>query len=785
MQRYAYFCPMRYQWGCLFVFLLFVSSSLAQAPPTHDKKVGLVLSGGGVRGIAHIGVLKALEENHIKVDYVVGTSMGGVVGAMYAAGYTVDEMIAYVTHKDYVSKSSGQLDDRFKFLYHRPQDDAGIVSFRFGNGEFVRSALPTYLVSAEWMDWDMMKGFAEANARCNGNFDSLMIPFRCVASDIEAKQPVVFQKGNLSECVRASMTYPFYIAPISVNQHLMFDGGIYDNYPVDVMYQTFIPDVIIGSDVSGQIEIPKEGDFFSQLEGLILVRNPIQVNCDDWITIRPDVQQIETFAFEDAAKAIDAGYQYAMLQMPSIREKCGEGERIDTVYLKQRREQFINKKVPQYVQEIEITGLGNKLSDNMERFMMKGLKQPNWKNLESRYFSLLEDDRVKSVYPVAYPSQEPSGYRLQLRVRKEHNVKITLGGNFASRSISSGYVGMNYHVLKNYNLTAFGNVYLGRFYNSAWVGLRYQTNSFRRPLFFEISHTQNRWDYYRSVSAFFEDVKPSFVLMNERFFKGQVGWSTSQHSLLTADFCQTVQRDRYYQTKNFLSTDTADVTNFSASVIRVKWNYSTLNRKQFASKGASFFLQVKNVNGSEVTIPGTTTAIRDTSRRHQHWNTLEMEYLHYWPIVKWMTLGYRFNYYSSNQGVFDNYMISSIQTSAYQPTMESTTYFLRNYRALTYQAIGGMAIFHLAENIDWRWEYYKMFTSRQYISPEEAGVININKPVLSIDPLSASILSSSLIYHSPIGPFSVQLNYYDKKESEPFSFLFQYGYVIFNDTPRR
>ena len=784
-QRYVYFCQMYFRIVGLMTCLLFAVASYAQSPKMHPKKIGLVLSGGGVRGIAHIGVLKALEEHNIKVDYVVGTSMGGVVGAMYAAGYSVDEMISYVTHKDYVKRSSGQLDDRFHFLFHRPVEDAGILSFRFGHGEWVRSALPTYVVGAEWMDWDMMKGFADANVRCKANFDSLMIPFRCVASDIQTKQPVIFDKGNLSECVRASMTYPFYIAPISVNGHLMFDGGIYDNYPVDVMYKTFMPDIIIGSDVSGQVEIPKEGDFFSQLEGLILVRNPIQLDCEDWITIRPDVQMIETFSFEDAAKAIDAGYQYAMRQMPMIIEKCGKEAIQEAGWLDKRRGDFKQKPSPAMVKEIEITGLDPRLSDKMERFMVKGLKQPFWKQLEPRYFSMLEDERIKSIYPVAYPNEDLSCYRLQLRVRKEDNLKITLGGNFASRSISSGYVGMNYHLLKNYNLTAFGNVYVGRFYNSAWVGMRYQTNSFRRPFFIEVSHTQNRWDYYRSVSAFFEDVKPSFVLLNERFFKGLVGWSTSQHSLLTADFCQTVQRDRYYQTKNFLSTDTADVTNFNASILRLKWNYSTLNRKQFASKGCSFLMQVKNVNGKEITVPGTTTAIRDTSSRHQHWNTLEMEYLHYWPIFKRLTLGYRLNYYSSDQGVFDNYMISSIQTNPYQPTLESSTYFLRNYRALTYQAYGGSTIFHLGEDFDLRLEYYKMYASRRYISPEEAGVININKPVLSTDPFTAGIFSSALVYHSPIGPFSVQCNYYDQKDSEPFSFLFQYGYVIFNDTPRR
>ena len=750
----------------------------------QQQKVGVVLSGGGVRGLAHIGVLKALEENHVPIDYIVGTSMGGAVGAMYASGMTIDEMMAYVTHEDYIKRSTGQMDERFKFLYHNPDPDASILNFRFGNGEFVKNALPTYWVNAEWMDWDMMKGLCDANARSEGDFDRLMIPFRCVAADIQDKKPVIFKSGNLSECVRASMTYPFYIAPIRVNDHLMFDGGIYNNYPVDLMYNEFLPDVIIGSDVSAKLEVPQEGDFFSQLEGLILYRNNINVMCDDWIEIKPRAEQIETFSFEDAARAVQIGYDEAMKFIPEILQKI----RVDSMnypsQLANKRIQFKQISVPTYVEKVEVKGFESKESTKWESRIFKGLKEPNWKDLEPRYFSLLEDDRIKSIFPVAYKSLDKKGYVLQLRVRKEHAAKVSIGGNFASRSISSGYIGLHYHLLKNHDLAAFGNAYIGRFYGSTLVGLQYRSSSFRWPWFVEVSHTQSRWDYYRSVSAFFEDVKPSFVLLNERFFKGSVGVATSQHSMLSADFCQTVQRDKYYQTKNFLSTDTADVTDFKASIIRLKWEYNTLNRKQFANKGCQIKVHLKNVNGREITIPGTTTAIRDTSSRHHQWNSIHAEYQHYWPIVSFFNLGYKLNYSNSNQGVFDNYMISNIQSSPYQPTMESTTYFLGEYRALTYSGIGAVAIFKIRDDFDWRWEFYDMRITRKYVHAMD-GSINLDKAILSLDKKHAQFFSTSMIYHSPIGPFSLQLNYYQRKENEPWGVLFQYGYVIFNDSPRR
>jgi len=783
-QRYVYFCQMKWSWTLLISYFLLSSLGYSQHNIPSRPKVGLVLSGGGVRGLAHIGVIKSLEEHHVPIDYIVGTSMGAVVGAMYASGYTVEQMLAYVTHPEYAAKSEGELNESFKFLINHDLNDAEILNFRLGKGKFTKTALPTYLVSAEWMDWDMMTGFAAANAHCKGDFDSLMIPFRCVSADIERKTQVVYGKGNLIECVRASMTYPFYISPIRVDQQLMFDGGIYNNYPVDVMYQEFLPDVIIGSDVSGKVDKPKEGDFFSQLEGMILYKTPININCEDWIEIKPKAEEIETFGFENANEAVGVGYKAAKEKMAEVSSSM----RLDSIEFHQwqsaRRQRFSSDITSNCIDEVEIIGFETKENDRWEKHIMVGHEPKNWSVLEKRFFAMLDNHRVKSIYPVAYPSKKSKGYLLQLRVIKEHNAKIAVGGNFASRSISSGFIGFDYNILKGRNLSVFSNAYLGRFYNSVLAGMRFQSQMFRFPWYVEVSHTQNRWDYYRSVSAFFDDVRPSFVLLNERFFKGEMGISTSQHSILSADFCQTWQRDRYYQTKNFISTDTADVTNFNAAVVRVNWLFSTLNKKQFANEGCRIEVQWKNVNGTEITIPGTTTAVRDTSRRHHQWNTIHVDYLHYWPVFSFFNFGYRFNYFYSTQGVFDNYMISNIQSGAYQPTMESATYYLSQYRALTYSAAGLIGVLKVRSNIDIRAEWYRMRSARRWI-PSTADLVDLDNAALSVDPLQANLWSVSGIYHSPIGPFSVQLNYYERKETEPFSFLFQYGYLIFNDSPRR
>ncbi|MCB0786375.1 MAG: patatin-like phospholipase family protein, partial [Flavobacteriales bacterium] len=120
-----------------------------------------------------------------------------------------------------------------------------------------------------------------------GDLDSLFVPFRCVASDITAQVPVTFDQGDLAQVVRASMSYPFYFKPIRVNGHLMMDGGLYNNFPSDVMYDAFLPDLIIGSNVGYNAPPPSEDDLLSQLRAMMQERTDYSVKCENGIVIEP------------------------------------------------------------------------------------------------------------------------------------------------------------------------------------------------------------------------------------------------------------------------------------------------------------------------------------------------------------------------------------------------------------------------------------------------------------------------------------------------------------------
>ena len=205
------------------------------------------MSGGGAKGLAHIGVIKALEEENIPIDYVTGTSMGAIVAALYSMGYTPDEMVAVMKTESFQRWYTGTMDREYMFYFKRGRDVPELISIHFDIRDSLRIVKPSInLVNPTPMNLGFLEIFAGANAACKSNFNNLMVPFRCVASDVYNKKQVIFSQGDLGDAVRASMSYPFFFKPIKKDGVLLYDGGLYNNFPRDIMEKDFNPDIIIG-----------------------------------------------------------------------------------------------------------------------------------------------------------------------------------------------------------------------------------------------------------------------------------------------------------------------------------------------------------------------------------------------------------------------------------------------------------------------------------------------------------------------------------------------------------
>mgnify|MGYP002078932601 CR=1 FL=1 len=544
-----------------------------------QQKVGLVLSGGGATGLAHIGVLKALEERGIPIDYITGTSAGALVGSMYAAGYSPEEIEQYVLSDEFQLMTKGKVKSDQRFLYKEDETDASLIDFSFSRDSILKKSLPTNFITSSYLDFEMLKLLGSAGASVGNNFDSLFVPFRCVASDIVKKESVVFANGNLNQAVRASMTYPFYFNPIRFNGVLYFDGGLYNNFPADVMYRDFNPDYIVGSNVSYNAELPMEDDLISQLTNMLVSYSKYELPCDYGVMIQPETS-ISTFDFESVEESISAGYIAANKYLDSI--ELHVVRRISKEEIEAKRKLFRSKIVPITVSSIS-TNTNRKRDLNYVRSSMIRLKKNeiiSLEKLEKRYFRLYATSQIDFIYPLLTLKKD-SLYNLNLEVRKAKDFKLSVGGHFSSRAVNTGYIGIDYRSLGRTASTIHASSYFGKFYGSVKLNYTLEITS-TYPISLGTYFVMNRWDYFRSFATFFEDVQPSFLVQNEMYYGVKLLNPIGNTTKSTLDLRIFNLEDDYYQTSNFTNKDTSDITKFSGASGSWELEKNSLNRKQYA-----------------------------------------------------------------------------------------------------------------------------------------------------------------------------------------------------------
>ncbi|MBT8103660.1 MAG: patatin-like phospholipase family protein [Gammaproteobacteria bacterium] len=298
--------------------ILVLSTDVAKAEPNdrpvgegHERpRVGLVLGGGGARGAAHIGVLKELERQRIPVDVIAGTSMGAIVGGLYASGMTAAELEQLVGSLDWAGALSDK-SNREDLSFRRKQDDAQFpIDFELG----IRGTdlvLPKGVIQGRKLDL-LLRELTLRTSHIS-DFDDLPIPFRAIASDIERGEAYVMGNGDLAKSIRASMSVPGAFAPVRIKGRLLVDGGLIGNLPVDVMQQLGV-DVIIAVDVEfplyGRDELGSALAISEQML-TILIRKETLRQIDNLgprdVLIRPELGIYGSTNFGDIAETIEPG----------------------------------------------------------------------------------------------------------------------------------------------------------------------------------------------------------------------------------------------------------------------------------------------------------------------------------------------------------------------------------------------------------------------------------------------------------------------------------------------
>lgn len=369
----------------LFTFTLLAADDIdveifeTQRIQTNERpKTALVLSGGGARGAAHIGVLKVLEELNIPIDMVVGTSMGSIVGGFYSAGYSPEELETLMKELDWDAALADR-PARDYLSYRTKQDDRNYmfgVEVGFHDGEFT---IPEGLIAGQDLDFILRTNLLRAGYV--PSFDRLPIPFRAVATDIETGELVTLSDGDLAQAIRASMSVPGVFTPAKVNGRKLVDGGLVSNLPVQVARQMGADQIIAVDIGSGLMDEDKLGNVLGVTMQMINVL--IQQNIDNSIAalepqdlyLRPDLGDFSSANFNEAYTVIPNGYKEANGRRLSLSRYSVSPEE----YVKWRAKQRRNIKRMPKIDFFEVKG-NDRVS---ERQILARLDHPTGQKLDT------------------------------------------------------------------------------------------------------------------------------------------------------------------------------------------------------------------------------------------------------------------------------------------------------------------------------------------------------------------------------------------------------------------
>ena len=396
-------------------------------------KIGLVLSGGGARGFAHIGVMKVLEELGIPIDYIVGTSMGSIIGGLYASGFSAEELEQLSRDIDWENIFS-DTPPRHLWSYQKKRDASKYqlsVNFDVGQGLVV----PQGLTSGRKIS--TLMALLTLPVADIEQFDLLPIPYRAIATDIVTGEEVIVDQGALSEAMRASMAVPGAFTPVKTNDHVLVDGGVVKNLPVDVVKQMGA-DIVIAVDISSPLKTEEElGDPISILAQMIdlqiLKVTEEQRKMADVLLV-PDLTGYSSVSFGEAEAISALGEKSARLQIDEL-EALSDRLRETRPAGRTLPDSFSQRVDDIYIENLEIEGPSQQHASRLWQSFQAQIGatlMPDF--LEDTTTDILSSGEYESVKFTLAPGKEGGKIlKLHLEERRKELHQLRFGMNYASR----------------------------------------------------------------------------------------------------------------------------------------------------------------------------------------------------------------------------------------------------------------------------------------------------------------------------------------------------------------
>ena len=413
---------MKFRFLIFLVSFFIVNCALfAQEENSQRPKIGLVLSGGGAKGFAHIGILKALEKEGIKPDYITGTSMGSIVGGLYAIGYSADQLDSLVRNIDWDKVLSNNIPLNYISYEEKEYYSRYLLELFIENGGL---KLPSGLIEGQILS-ETLSHYTWPSTKYE-TFDDFPIPFRCISTDVSTGKEIIFSDGPLSEAMRASMAIPTVFTSAELDGTLAVDGGILNNFPVEEAIKLGA-DIIIGVNVSGGFESAEEiGNMvgillqISMIPSLERMEKQIEL-CD--IYIEPDLKENTTGSFSNYEEILELGD----LAGENVREQFRAIKGIKSV--PKRKDELVSMKVsPVILDEIELVGLKSKSEVLvMSKFGYEVGDTVSRKNVEQGVRRIYGINNFKKViYHIDHIDSERVKLKIKIYEKPEKSLRVGL-----------------------------------------------------------------------------------------------------------------------------------------------------------------------------------------------------------------------------------------------------------------------------------------------------------------------------------------------------------------------
>lgn len=731
--------------------------------------VGLVLTGGGARGAAHVGVIQALEESHIPIDFVVGTSVGALVGGYYAAGWRPEAMKELLSTLEFQSRVTGKPLDPYDFStdFGAP----GIFSIHLG---IAQSGVKGHLISSLPLDWALMQELSPASSAAGANFDSLMVPFRCVGSDVLAKTDTVFSHGYLPEKIRASISFPFYMRPVWMEGRPIYDGGLYNNRPVDVMVEEFDPDIILISGTESAISNFESDALITQIEALVMQHNV--ADAPRLAQTFEIISELEsgTLDFDKVDQACEAGYSSGLEFVASNGDKLPvEGS---TQSISAKRNAFLSTLSAFDVSETQVSGLGKHQQVYAEGLLRFAKKKAIAEALKKRVFFLEANAFIGRVFPRAKLNDE--AFTVQIDAVEERSLKFTVGGGASSQPLSMGHAALEYAHFGRIPKVAKLSGSLGTLYSDLGLGIAFH-HAGKLPWIAEPLFAIRRWNYTRDLVGFLQEIRPTFFNSSELEWGGRFTFPSGTRSALRLSVLRIQSLDRTYSNWLFSSSDPLNEDRFMGSVIGLNWSHKGLNHRQYPTAGSRFQIGGQFHRGYYASLftPEDALDTRDSINKDLRFFRGLAQFEAYVPITEKFVFGVKAEGRMSSETLRSTHRGSLAQAASYSPMPGSKAVFLEHFRGYNFGAVAAVLDWTVLHGIHLRSEIHLFKATEGIVSGAKGPRLDSAVPSFWMGGFHAW-------KELPIGPISAGIEYY-KSERSPLFFEVLLGYRLFQSSARR